>query len=187
MLAATDKSMLLNIARETVMEEIAGGASPREENWSDELKRECGAFVTLFVRGQLRGCIGFIQPLYPLWETVRVASAKAATEDYRFPRIGSEELDDLAVQISVIGESRVMRSPDDIRIGRDGVIVDFRGRRGLLLPQVAEEWRFDAVEFLEATCRKAGVPKNSWRETDAQVELFTTETIGGKFAESSTP
>ncbi len=187
MLSAPDKSMLLDIARETVMEEIAGGSAPREREWSEALRREQGAFVTLYVHGQLRGCIGFIQPLYPLWETVRIASLKASTEDFRFPRIAREELDGLSVQISVIGESRAMRSPDDIRIGEDGIIVEFHGRRGLLLPQVAEEWRFDALEFLEATCRKAGVPKNSWREPGAQVELFTTETIGGKFAEASTP
>jgi AmmeMemoRadiSam system protein A len=187
MLSEQDRSTLLEIARETLLEEIAGGDGPPEREWSEALRRPGSAFVTLYIAGELRGCIGFVQPLYPLWKTVCIATSKAATEDSRFPRVIREELPQASLQISIIGPSRTMRAPEEIRIGQDGIIMECRGRRGLLLPQVAEEWHFDQFRFLEAACRKAGLPQGSWQDADARVELFTTETIGGKHPQEAMP
>ncbi len=116
----------------------------------------------------------------------RVA-VSAAAEDPRFPPLAAEELDELDVHISVLGDRRRMREASELRVGRDGVLVHLGRYRGTLLPQVAVEQGWDARTFLERTCLKAGLPPQAWREPSAVVELFEAEQVGAEPEAGPTP
>ncbi len=139
-----------------------------------------GAFTTLKLHpsGRLRGCIGFPLPAFPLGVAVARSAAAAATEDPRFPPVSSEEAGRLTVEVSILTppERLPARRPrdrvQDVRVGRDGLVVRWGGADGLLLPQVALEERWGAEEFLAETCLKAGLPADAWLRPDAQVFRF---------------
>jgi uncharacterized protein (TIGR00296 family) len=145
-----------------------------------------GVFVTLkqHPTGELRGCVGFPLPVLALAEAVRDAAVAAAVEDPRFPPVVPEEMPGLSVEVSVLSLPRALPSgPPDARIaairpGRDGLIVDGFGRRGLLLPQVAREQGWGAQEFLEGTCQKAGLALDAWRDERVRVRRFEAEVFG---------
>lgn len=180
MFSPEERNWLLARAYDAITSSVSHTGIDEIDSEADAMAAPMGAFVTLYVNGALRGCIGYVETTRSLTQTVRLAAEKAATEDYRFPPIREEELGLLAIQISVIGRMRPMNIPSDIRIGVDGIIIEYAGLRGLLLPQVAVEWKFGPIEFLEATCRKTGVHESSWRDESARVTLFETEIIGGK-------
>jgi AmmeMemoRadiSam system protein A len=148
-----------------------------------ELAERRGVFVTLRRRtdGELRGCIGFVDPQDCLASAVARAAA-AALEDYRFDPVTIQELPQLEMEISVLGEPWAIR-PEDVQVGIHGLIVRHAGRGGLLLPQVARDRRWDRETFLEQTCRKAGLPADAWRQPGCEVLAFTalvlSETSGG--------
>ena len=100
---------------------------------------------------------------------------RAAFEDPRFPPLSPEELPRCAIEVSVLSAPRPIEGPADIAIGQDGLILELRGQRGLLLPQVAEEWGFDADRFLAEVSRKAGLAPDAWRDEDARVWAFGAE------------
>lgn len=133
-----------------------------------------GAFVTLHNRGELRGCIGYIEPIVALAQAVAENAVSAATRDYRFPPLQATELADIAIEISALTVPELLGSPSDIRIGEHGLIVSMGRTRGLLLPQVAVEHDLSPMRFLEETCRKAGLPRDAWSR-GAKVECFTAE------------
>ena len=114
-----------------------------------------------------------------LARTVERMAGAAATEDPRFGQVRPEELDDLDIAISAVGERRRMREPADIEVGRHGLVVQLGWHRGTLLPQVAVEEGWDALTFLERTCLKAGLPPQAWRDPEAVVELYPAEEIPG--------
>ncbi|MGI0131582.1 MAG: TIGR00296 family protein [Thermoplasmata archaeon] len=142
-----------------------------------------GVFVTLSGArsGRLRGCIGFPLPHFPLAEGLARAAVAAATEDPRFPPVTSAEMDDLVVEVSVLSIPLPVSAeaaddrPRAIRIGWDGLLVEADGTSGILLPQVAVEWGWDARAFLDAACEKAGLPARAWREPSTRVLTFTAE------------
>lgn len=148
-----------------------GGGSGSEES----VDQTGGAFVTLRSEGELRGCIGYIEYPGPVRTAVEDVARKAAFGDPRFEPLGPDELDRVQIEISVLTPMRRITSPAEITIGRDGLVIQCRGRRGLLLPQVATEYGWDAEEFLENTCRKAGLPVGAWREPSAELEAFSAE------------
>jgi AmmeMemoRadiSam system protein A len=121
-----------------------------------------GAFVTLRIKGQLRGCIGYPEPELPLIDVVERCAVSAAISDPRFPALTKAEWSDVDVELSVLGPISPVNDIRDIVVGRDGLIVEFGARRGLLLPQVAAEWNWDALEFAAQTCVKAGLPRDAW-------------------------
>lgn len=136
-----------------------------------------GAFVTLRVDEDLRGCLGHIAPDRPVGDLVPGLAVAAAREDPRFPPLSARELDRVTIEISVLSEPQSVdvRAPEAIVIGRDGVIVE-RGRaRGLLLPQVAPEQGWGPGPFLDATCEKAGLPAGAWREPGTRVLTFQAD------------
>jgi AmmeMemoRadiSam system protein A len=123
-----------------------------------------GAFVTLRSKGKLRGCIGYPEAELPLVEVVERCAVSAALSDPRFPPLTVAEWADVDLELSVLGP---IEEVDDIRevvVGRDGLIAEFGRRRGLLLPQVAVEWNWDASEFAAQTCIKAGLPRDAWQK-----------------------
>ena len=175
MLTTTQKDALLALARGTAMRAAAGerGAAPGPV--PDGLGAPGAAFVTVRVGGELRGCIGTSASRRPLWEVVDDMATAAATRDPRFPPITARDLDDLSVEISVLSPERVIHDASEIEIGRHGLEVRRRMARGLLLPQVATEHRFDRERFLAETCRKAGLPPDAWRDPATEVWLFEAD------------
>ncbi|MHB8095609.1 MAG: AmmeMemoRadiSam system protein A [Candidatus Aminicenantales bacterium] len=130
-----------------------------------------GAFVTLSIRGGLRGCIGFIAPVLPLHRAVIQAAIDAAAEDRRFEPVSGEELDRLDYEISVLSPPADLSDPSRIRVGTHGLIIEKDGRKGVLLPQVAVANGWDRGRFLEEICRKAGLPPNAWKK-GAKLQTF---------------
>jgi AmmeMemoRadiSam system protein A len=135
-----------------------------------------GAFVTLHLEGQLRGCVGFVQAARGLSHTIAEAAVSAAFHDPRFPPVSLEEAPGLRVEISVLSPLQAI-APEEIVAGRHGLVVSRGPYRGLLLPQVAVEQEWDALTFLEQTCLKAGLPADAWKR-GATVEAFTAEVFG---------
>lgn len=180
MLTEKEKHILLQVAHHAIIA-AANNESPPDLDVDDStLNKLGGAFVTVYVSDQLRGCIGFVEPIFPLIKTIQIAATKASNEDYRFTPIQPNELPDVTVHISIIGEQRKMNSIEDIVIGEDGIIIALADMHGLLLPQVAIEWRWDAKQFLDATCRKAGLPNAAWHDPRAEVILFKVEAFGDR-------
>jgi AmmeMemoRadiSam system protein A len=138
------------------------------------LREPRGAFVTIHRRSshELRGCIGYIESRFPLAETVARAARIAATEDTRFLPVTLEELPALQIEISVLEPPRRAR-PEEVEVGRHGVIVGRRHNRGLLLPQVAVEHGWDRETFLNHTCLKAGLPAGAWQQPDTEIQVFS--------------
>ena len=121
-----------------------------------------GAFVTLRIKGQLRGCIGYPEPELPLIEVVERCAVSAAISDPRFPALRESEWTEVDLEVSVLGPIAPVGDIRHVVVGRDGLIVEFGRRLGLLLPQVAVEWKWDAAEFAAQTCAKAGLPRDAW-------------------------
>lgn len=146
------------------------------------------AFVTLTRDGQLRGCMGIIDPERSVVESVAEAAACATRTDPRFPPVTPEELPGLEVDVSVLGPFMPIADKVSWRLGTDGVVVQMGGRRGLLLPEVAQESRLDRLAMLDIATRKAGLPNGGWRDPSARVLAFRTERFGGPvLAEDSPP
>jgi AmmeMemoRadiSam system protein A len=168
-----ERHKLLQFARESVQSAVTGSAfipAPKDELFS----RICGAFVTLHVNGKLRGCIGVVEASEPLRESISHCAAGAALHDPRFPPIRAEELNRLEIEISLLSQPAPIQ-PDQIVLGRHGLIVASERKRGLLLPQVATEHRLDRETFLAETCKKAGLPRDAWKSDSVEILGFTCE------------
>jgi len=139
------------------------------------LKERRGAFVTLTVETCLRGCIGRVQPDQPLQSMIPAVACLAAFADPRFPPVGAHELAALVIEISLLSPPVAVIDPSDVVVGRHGLAIASRGRRGLLLPQVAIEYAWSREEFLDQVCVKAGLPAGAWREPGASLQSFTAE------------
>lgn len=175
-LTQQEKDYLKELVRISIMRELTGkGDSKPPEPPTDKLKQPLGAFVTLKIDGELRGCIGNVMGDGPLYITVARMAIAAAFEDPRFPALGLGEFEHLDLEISILGPVTECQDPDRIEIGRHGLIIRKGMRSGLLLPQVPVEWRWDRKTFLEHTCMKAGLPKNAWQDPNAQLFWFEAE------------
>ena len=173
MLTSTERAALLRLARDTIAAHLAGSAPPPPVDLSDP-GAHSGAFVTLHAGGELRGCIGHPGSSKPLDDVVGVCAVAAATDDPRFPSLTAAELPDVEVEISVLTPIRPVDDVGEIEVGRDGLIVQDGFRRGLLLPQVATEHKWDRDTFLSHTCLKAGLRPDAWR-TGARISRFQAE------------
>lgn len=159
MLTEAQQRFLLRIAREAIVREMTkrhrGTASEARrgvDGPEEPVEQRGGAFVTLRIDGELRGCIGYIDYDGPVRLAIEDVARKAAFGDPRFDPLTPGELNHVQIEISVLTPMRPISSPDEITIGKDGLVISCRGRRGLLLPQVATEYGWDAEEFLENTC-----------------------------------
>lgn len=166
-----NKRELLKIARKTLESYLDGSGIP-DFQVSDNLKKFGAAFVTLEKNDQLRGCIGHITATDMLYKTVADCAVQAATEDPRFPPVSRQELDGLHIEISVMSPIQPVEDLNEIVVGRDGLMIFQGARRGLLLPQVATDYGWDREEFLEQTCRKAGLDKNAYKDSSAIIYKF---------------
>lgn len=170
------RQALLALARRALDAYFRGEPPPRLGSDRAEAFGEPRAlFVTLRKRGELRGCIGTLSPDGDLARAVPRFALRAALDDPRFPPLSAEELPDCRIEISVLTRPMRVDDPETIEVGRDGLIIEARGRSGLLLPQVATEWGFDRERFLAEVSRKAGLPPGAWRETGAALWRFQAE------------
>jgi AmmeMemoRadiSam system protein A len=158
-----ERRALVAIARDAIGGRLAGLAY-EVPPVAGALAEPAAAFVTLRRAGRLRGCIGRLDAVEPLARVVAEAAVSAAFHDPRFPPLAPDELDDLAIEISVLGPLEPVRDVAEIEIGRHGIVVADGLRRGLLLPQVAIEWDWDRETFLRHACLKAGLAPTAWRD-----------------------
>jgi AmmeMemoRadiSam system protein A len=166
MTSDADHALLLEIAREAIAAHVnphSAVHSAIRDLQSATPQRRAGAFVTIHHRGDLRGCIGHIEASEPLGRVVARCAIAACSADPRFKPITPAELDEIGVEISVLGPLESIAGPQDIEVGRHGLVVEDGWHRGLLLPQVATERQWDAGTFLSETCRKAGLSRDAWR------------------------
>lgn len=176
LLSGEGRRQLLALARGTLEAHFRGEPPPRlASDRSEAFGDPRAVFVTLRIGDRLRGCIGTLAPEGDLSRTVPKFALRAAFEDPRFSGLASEELVLCTIEISVLTAPRPLDDPEEIVIGRDGVILEIGGRRALLLPQVATEWGFDRTTFLGELSRKAGLPPDAWREPGAKLWSFQAE------------
>ena len=184
-----DAEQLVKIARHAV---ISGFKEEKEKMKFPEgkqFRQARGVFVTLmnWPGRQLRGCIGFPEPTMPLAQAVAEAAKSAAFNDPRFFPLKKEELGKMIIEISILTLPQKCNSKD-IEVGKDGLVIDYVGYTGLLLPQVATEHKMSRIEFLEAICQKAGLPRDSWQNKNCtlykfQAQIFSEQEPNGKVEE----
>ncbi len=175
--SAAERQLLLRLAHQSIRSALEG--CDRDLDLTPptpHLAEPRGAFTTLHLQGKLRGCIGYILPADSLYKTVVDTARAAAFEDPRFEPVALPDLPELRVEISVLSLPRPIR-PDEVVVGKHGLIVSQGARRGLLLPQVPMEWEWDRETFLAQTCLKAGLPSDAWQH-GAQLQGFTAEVFG---------
>jgi AmmeMemoRadiSam system protein A len=176
-LGVDDQVLILRIARRAVEAAVRGeGAPSLPANLPAAVRRRAGAFVTLHVDGDLRGCIGHVEARRALAETVAQAAA-SATLDRRFPPLAPQDLAHLQIEVSVLSALAPML-PAHVEVGVHGLLIECGGRAGLLLPQVPIEHGWDRETFLDHLCRKAGLPAGSWKRADARIFAFTAHVFG---------
>jgi AmmeMemoRadiSam system protein A len=173
-LSEADRQSMLALARRAIAEAVSFqksiGDTPRI-GASTEIR---GVFVTLHARGRLRGCIGVVEGFEPLSESIPRCAANAALRDPRFSPVRVEELPEIEIELSLLSPFEPILS-ENIEIGKHGLLISQGSKRGLLLPQVAVEHKFSRDQFLEETCRKAGLSANAWQEADTKIFGFTCE------------
>ena len=170
-----EKEFLHRLARGTIDHRLLGHPMPSREGESRRLTEKRGAFVTLKIKGQLRGCIGHTQPIKALSQTIIDMAQAAAFQDPRFPPLTEKELPDLSIEISVLSPFREIQDIDEIKVGRHGLFIERGFNAGLLLPQVATEYGWDRLTFLEHTCQKAGLLKEAWKDKRTKILVFSAE------------
>ena len=174
-----EKDALLRLAKksvETAVKEKKLYEPPASE--FESLVQEYGVFVTLRKKGELRGCIGLIAAEKPLYLGVRDAAALAALRDPRFIPVSAAELPDLEYEISVLTPFHRVFDVNEVRVGRDGLMMIQGRNEGVLLPQVAVEEHWDRKTFLEEACRKAGLPRQAWRDEATDIFVFSALVFG---------
>ncbi len=176
-LSATDRAALLGIARGAVLSRLGIAPAPALPT-SGPLAEPRGAFVTVHVAGDLRGCIGSLRPSGTLAETVSRMAVAAASEDPRFLPVRADEIAELQVAVSVLAPPYRLDDRRSVKVGTHGLIVRRDWHRGALLPKVAVEHGWDADAFLKHACLKAGLPANAWEEPETEVEVFEAEEFG---------
>jgi AmmeMemoRadiSam system protein A len=172
MIAHPDRKRLLDLARDAIVARVRRQTPPPPPR--DLVIPASGVFVTIHHRHELRGCLGTLDPHEPVAEAVLRLASDVAHRDYRFEPVEVHELDEIAIDVSVLTQPTRIGDPSEIVVGRDGLIVEHHGRKGLLLPQVAPEHGFDRDTFLAHTCLKAGLEPDAWRR-GAVVYRFEAE------------
>ncbi|NOY52609.1 MAG: AmmeMemoRadiSam system protein A [Deltaproteobacteria bacterium] len=182
-LDASERTTLLRLARFSLEHFVRTReksiSAPSEIELTERLREPAGVFVTLEEEDQLRGCIGYIEPIRPLYQAVMENSVSACSRDYRFLPVTPEELDRIKIEISVLTPKEEIAEPSGFHPGEEGIILEKEGKRAVFLPQVAPEQGWDREETLRHLCMKAGLPPDAWREGTRfwifRAEVFSEE------------
>jgi AmmeMemoRadiSam system protein A len=180
--SSEEQAQLLRVAHESIV-----AALERREVSLDaptaHLAQLRGAFTSLYLLGELRGCVGYVFATSPVYRAVAETARAAAFEDNRFQPVTQEEAPHLEIELSILSPAQTIRA-EEVEVGRHGLLISWHGRRGLLLPQVPVERGWDRTTFLEQTCCKAGLPTDAWQK-GANIEAFTAEVFGEKSGQCS--
>lgn len=177
-LSAEDKKILLAMAKQSIVSAVKHLASADfdpPDSFSESLQSHAGAFVTIEIDRRLRGCVGFIRGEQALVRTVGEAAISAALHDTRFLPLSESELDFIEIEISVLSPMRRIYGVEEIEAGTHGLLMESGMHHGLLLPQVASEYQWNSMTFLEQTCIKAGLPKKAWQLKETEIYVFTAD------------
>jgi AmmeMemoRadiSam system protein A len=170
-----ERTQLLGLAHESILSALEGREIPLDPPTA-HFSEPRGAFTSLYLHGELRGCVGYVLPISSVYRAVADTARAAAFEDTRFHPVTREEAIELEIELSILSPPQPI-APEAVEIGRHGLLISMSGYRGLLLPQVPVEHDWDRVTFLEQTCRKAGLPRDAWQK-GAVIEAFTAEVFG---------
>ncbi len=188
MISENDKFFLLTLARATLEEIIKSHQAPSLESLgiilSSTLQEPRGAFVTLYLMNGkdkiLRGCIGTILPLQPLYQAIIQNTIAAATRDFRFSPVTEEELQNIALEINILTLPKKIASYEEIELGRDGIIFHNGGAQSVFLPAVPLQFGWDLSQTLSQLALKAGLPADAWQAAGAWFEVFRSEVLQEK-------
>ena len=172
-----ERTLLLQLAHDSILSVLENREVSMDPP-SPHLTEPRGAFTSLYLNGELRGCVGYILPVSSVYHAVIDTARAAAFEDTRFYPVTIEEATQLKIELSVLSPPRPI-SAEEVEVGRHGLLISLAGQRGLLLPQVPTERNWDRTTFLQQTCRKAGLPPDAWQK-GAVIEAFTAEVFGEK-------
>lgn len=170
-----ERAILLRLAHDSILSALEGRDIPLDPPTA-HLAELRGAFTTLHLDGELRGCVGYVLPVSSVYRAVAETARAAAFEDARFRPVTLPDASRLEIELSILSPPQPI-SVEAIEIGRHGLLIGMAGDRGLLLPQVPTEHNWDRTTFLEQTCRKAGLPVDAWKN-GATIEAFTAEVFG---------
>ena len=179
-LTPADKQLLLQVARDSIAARLTGKAAAPVKTAAPVMQERRGAFVSLHRQGQLRGCIGYIDAVKPLLQTVQEMAPAAAFHDPRFRPLQADELADLEIEISVLTPMKLIKSTDEIEVGKHGILISRGINQGVLLPQVATECGWDREAFLKFTCSKAALPDDAWQDAQTKIEIFSAQVFSEK-------
>lgn len=174
-----ERRFLLELAHRSIACALEGrrlSLESKSESAASRLSEKRGAFCTLYLDSKLRGCVGYVFPLTPLLQAVAETARGAAFDDPRFPAVTPSEGPSLKISLSILSALAPI-APEQVEVGRHGLLVSHAGKRGVLLPQVPVEHGWDRATFLEQTCLKAGLPPDAWKR-GATLEAFTAEIFG---------
>jgi len=187
MLTLEQGKKLIDLARNSITSYFKKNVFKANSSLKKEFSELMGCFVTIYKGNTLRGCIGFPEPIYPVYEGIIKAASEAAFGDPRFPPLSKQEFSQIRIEVSVLTPPRLLhvRNPEDygqlVKIGKDGLVVRGTYHSGLLLPQVAVEYKWDVKTFLDQTCLKAGMDADSWKNFDeCRVYRFQSEVFAEK-------
>lgn len=167
-----ERGLLLRLAHDSILSALEGrvvSLAPPTQH----LEEPRGVFTTLHLAGQLRGCVGYVLPVGPVYQAVAETARAAAFEDTRFSPVTLAEASHLQIELSILSVPQPAPT-ENIEIGKHGLLITMHGHRGLLLPQVPTEHHWDRETFLAQTCHKAGLPADAWQK-GATIEAFTAE------------
>jgi AmmeMemoRadiSam system protein A len=183
MVTEEEKRTLLGIARGSILQALLGRGSRAKapeastESLPERLRRPGGAFVTIRHAGELRGCIGYIESPLPLATVVAEVAEKAAFHDPRFQPLGVREAEEMVLEVSILSPLEPITSVEEIKVGYHGLLIEQGFSRGLLLPQVAQEYGWTREELLEHTARKAGLGKDAWKDPASTLYIFSADIV----------
>ncbi|PYX73303.1 MAG: AMMECR1 domain-containing protein [Acidobacteria bacterium] len=172
-----ERTLLLQLAHDSILSALENHEVSLDPP-SPHLAEPRGAFTSLYLNGELRGCVGYVLPVSSVYRAVIDTARAAAFEDARFYPVTIEEARQLKIELSILSPPLPI-SAEEVEVGRHGLLISLAGQRGLLLPQVPAERNWDRITFLQQTCRKAGLPPDAWQR-GALIEAFTAEVFGEK-------
>lgn len=175
MLKTKQKKLLIKVARDSIASELFGTPLMLPAITDKELLEPRGAFVTLKIKGSLRGCIGTFITNKPLIEVVSDMAIQAAFHDPRFKPLSPDEFKAIEIEISVLSPLKEISSIEEIEVGTHGIYIIKGPYGGVLLPQVAVEYGWDSIQFLDQTCIKAGLHPGCWKDPDTKILIFSAE------------